>query len=202
MKIDISDKLYYDLRIFLQKRNFLNQKQDIAKHIEGLIKIELVKFCEPDYEKDSLTKCMTYAKLSSFIYDSLFGDGWDDNSIYRKVFLCLDIDNFKKYIDREGMESGNDVLYSIACNLRNSLSGMTIYRHGGDEFVVPVNSIVAFPSEISNSVKLKYSWVKVSVKRNHKIRTHLLNWILFHINEGMIAASEQGTIIDCIYPIH
>jgi diguanylate cyclase (GGDEF)-like protein len=49
----------------------------------------------------------------------------------------VDVDRFKAYNDASGHRSGDDVLRAVASALRDTVrTGDTIYRYGGEEFVV------------------------------------------------------------------
>jgi diguanylate cyclase (GGDEF)-like protein len=49
----------------------------------------------------------------------------------------IDVDHFKAYNDAAGHRSGDDVLRTVAAALRDTVrTGDTVYRYGGEEFVV------------------------------------------------------------------
>ena len=49
----------------------------------------------------------------------------------------VDVDRFKAYNDASGHRSGDDVLRAVAAALRDTVrTGDTVYRYGGEEFVV------------------------------------------------------------------
>ena len=86
MKIDIADSLFEEYR-FLIKDKYLSE--DVSEHVERLIKIELRKFCVPGYESDSLTGTKTRFQLERDLNRTLWGDGWNDHSIFKNRYLCL-----------------------------------------------------------------------------------------------------------------
>lgn len=56
--------------------------------------------------------------------------------------LVLDIDNFKKFNDTYGHKAGDRVLRSVAASVQDSLRASDlVFRYGGEEFVVILNSI-------------------------------------------------------------
>ncbi len=82
-----------------------------------------------------------------------------------KVFFCLlviDIDHFKKFNDTYGHKAGDRVLKSVAASIQDSLRASDlVFRYGGEEFVVILNSIqdkIAFKlgEKIRKSVEKEY----------------------------------------------
>ena len=51
----------------------------------------------------------------------------------------LDVDNFKKFNDTYGHDTGDAVLRMIAARMRKVTGGGTPYRYGGEEFTVVFN---------------------------------------------------------------
>ncbi len=82
-----------------------------------------------------------------------------------KDFFCLlviDIDFFKKFNDTYGHKAGDRVLRSVAASVQESLRASDlVFRYGGEEFVVILNSIqedIAFnlAEKIRKSVEKEY----------------------------------------------
>jgi len=82
-----------------------------------------------------------------------------------KVFFCLlviDIDHFKNFNDTYGHKAGDRVLKSVAASIQDSLRASDlVFRYGGEEFVVILNSIqdkIAFKlaEKIRKSVEKEY----------------------------------------------
>ena len=82
-----------------------------------------------------------------------------------KDFFCLlviDIDHFKKFNDTYGHKAGDRVLRSVAASIQVSLRASDlVFRYGGEEFVVILNSIqedIAFilAEKIRKSVEKEY----------------------------------------------
>ena len=82
-----------------------------------------------------------------------------------KDFFCLlviDIDHFKKFNDTYGHKAGDRVLRSVAASIQDSLRASDlVFRYGGEEFVVILNSIqenVAFKlaEKIRKNVEKEY----------------------------------------------
>jgi diguanylate cyclase (GGDEF)-like protein len=192
MKIEISDKLYKDYYEYI-KKVFLTE--DISNHIENLLVGELTGRAWPGYEIDRLTNCFNRSKLMQKINSDSFGEGWDDHSTYNNSFLCIDINNFKHFIDINGLQEGDRVLTAIADKLKSIYSEESVYRVGGDEFVVDLGAQENRVLSIPYDVKLKSTIVRVSVTRNQKRNHHINREILFYIDKGIIESTEIGNEI-------
>lgn len=196
MKIEISDSLFEQYRQLIKSR-FLTD--DVAERIESLIEIELRKFCVSGNELDSLTGVKTRFQLDWDIDKALWGNGWSDTSIVRNRYLCVDIDNFKKYLDFHGLSNGDKILKKIAEHLKEKYSESKVYRIGGDEFVAEIGDLLFTPFEIDKDINLKYSIVDVAVQRNDQ-RHHSNRVIMFNFDKGIVEATEEVTKIECRYP--
>ncbi|MBL4774407.1 MAG: diguanylate cyclase, partial [Alcanivoracaceae bacterium] len=115
------------------KKTFSSDK--VSQHVEQLIKNKITGQLWEDYEIDPLTKCKNRLKLTHDINSDTFGLNSDDSSIYQNQFLCIDIDNFKKFLDINGLSKGDQVLIAVAEELKSVYSANSVYRFGGDEFV-------------------------------------------------------------------
>ena len=192
MKIEISDDVYRDFSEYLAKV-FLSD--DVSSHVEGLLLSELRGRAWPGYETDLLTGCFNRFKLIQMINSSTLGKGWDDHSVYEEKFLCLDIDNFKSYIDIHGLRESDRVLVAIAERLRTLYPRGNVYRFGGDEFVVVLGDHEIENLDIPYDVTLKQSRVHVSVSRNQRRNHHVNREILFHLDKGIVESTEDGNEI-------
>lgn len=114
--------------------------------------------------------------------------------------LMLDIDNFKKYNDHYGHQSGDDCLRSVALaidgatrqsNERGHTQGAFAARYGGEEFavIVPLASPQAL-SDVANNI----------VKAVHRLGVaHELNeaWGVVTISVGgALQAPAQGPVVN------
>ena len=94
---------------------------------------------------DALTGCRTWRQLKSDLRDELFGSGWEDRSVYKERFLCLNIEQFKVFVDHHGMEESNLVLADVGKQLNQLYP--SVYRSGGEKFVAIIkNGPPVFPS--------------------------------------------------------
>lgn len=195
MKIEITDALFERYRQLIKQRYY---SDDVAEHVERLIELELRKSCVPGYEMDGLTGAKSRFQLEYDLNRALWGNGWSDRSIFRNRYLCLDIDNFKSYVDVHGLPAGDEVLVEIARQLGEKYPNANIYRIGGDEFVVELGALPCVPLQVDPDVNLKYSIVDVAAQRNER-RHHAHRVIMFYLDKGIVEASAQVTRIECKY---
>jgi diguanylate cyclase (GGDEF)-like protein len=196
MKIEISDSLFEQYQRLVKERF---TSGSVAERIERFVELELRKFCVPGYERDGLTGVKSRFQLEQDVNRALWGEGWNDISVLHNRYLCLDIDDFKSYVDIHGLTKGDEVLVEIARDLGENYPGANIYRAGGDEFVVELGGVSFNPLRLNHAVTLKYSIVNVMVQRNTR-RHHALRVIVFYLDKGIVEASERVTNIACKYP--
>ncbi len=78
---------------------------------------------------DALTGLGNRRKLRQHLDAALAsGDGW--------LMALYDLDGFKHYNDTFGHPAGDELLVRLSAKLRDSLSPETVFRFGGDEFLV------------------------------------------------------------------
>jgi diguanylate cyclase (GGDEF)-like protein len=194
VKIDIPDPLYEEYRNLVQQR-FLSD--DVSEYVQQLIQVELRKHCAPGYDLDDLTKCKSRYQLQVDINKATLGSSSQDHSIFRSDYLCIDIDNFKYFLDHYGLSTGDNILRDMAKQLLALYTNENVYRFGGDEFVVHLGGKQYLPLKVPSEIKLKYSIVKVTAQRNQR-RNHFANRvILFHLDKGIITAKPEGNEIIC-----
>lgn len=196
MKVEISDSLFEQYQQLIKTR-FLSD--NVSKFLEQLIEIELRRYGVSGYELDNLTKTKSRFQLDRDLNQYLFGEGWNDHSIFTTNYLCLDIDNFKKYLDFYGLKAGDKILIKIAEQLKENYSDSKIYRFGGDEFVVEIGDFSFTKIEVDKDINLKYSKVNVVVQRNDR-KHHAHRVIMFNLDKGIVEASENITNVECRYP--
>lgn len=86
--------------------------------------------------KDALTGVNNRYAYLEYLKSAAASD--DDRSV---AVAFIDINNLKITNDRFGHEAGDNLIRSIATVLRSNFSSDTIYRFGGDEFVVIIRGI-------------------------------------------------------------
>ena len=142
------------------------------------VEVFKLKDCDP------LTELNNRHAFARHLHKSCFGNGWDDNSIYSSNFLCIDIDNFKKYNDENSLREGDVFLKKLAGKLRKDFPQKIIYRIGGDEFLIVMGTEDFIPQTIISNCSLKSSVLKVSITRiinNYFVEKA----IFFHIEKSI-----------------
>ena len=85
-------------------------------------------FCVQTFKRDALTKVLN---RHCFYLDS------EKNKDKMMAVLSIDLNNLKKINDFQGHAAGDTAIYTTAeCIRKNLLKGCTLYRTGGDEFMV------------------------------------------------------------------
>lgn len=136
---------------------------------------------------DFLTGCYMRDGIKPYL-DKLVAE----QKAYQKEFsvLLLDIDHFKPFNDKYGHLDGDQVLKYFSSSLRLGLSDIecTIFRFGGDEF------IVVFPEKNVRQVKE----IAKTLQNMLKDRPFLLGGKLFKMSfsGGIASALTDGATID------
>lgn len=88
--------------------------------------------------RDGLTGCFNRRKFDVDVEAALAEAKQQDRQL---SLLMLDIDHFKKYNDHHGHQVGDELLRQMVSLLSlNTRPGDTIYRYGGEEFVILLQS--------------------------------------------------------------
>jgi diguanylate cyclase (GGDEF)-like protein len=149
---------------------------------------------EGGVQEDLLTGCKTQGQLFEDIRRATT-EGWQE--FYRSDYACLDIEDFKTYLDDTGCAAGDRVLQDIGKQLREIYSDANVYRFGGDEFVIELRGRPYSPAQTPSGISLKHSVVTVVAKKNQR-RNHYVNRvIIFHLDKGIVEATPEGTEIAC-----
>jgi diguanylate cyclase (GGDEF)-like protein len=123
-----------------------------------------------------------------------------DRSLYQQRFLCIDIDNFKAYLDVHGLTAGDEALRTISRELRDHFGAADVYRFGGDEFVIVLGERQVWTPNVPDEITLKHAVVDVEVQRNQR-RNHYLNRLIEHfLDAGVLASKPAGIHIACTTP--
>ncbi|HXO33148.1 MAG TPA: diguanylate cyclase [Candidatus Acidoferrales bacterium] len=135
------------------------------------IENELLSWSGGD-EVDRLTGCKTRDQLLEDIRRATSsGDG---QAFKRSDFACVDIEDFKTYLEATGLAAGDKVLKDIGTELREIYSDANVYRFGGDEFVIELRRRPYGPAQTPGGISLKHSIVRIVAK---KIGTEIITSI-------------------------
>jgi diguanylate cyclase (GGDEF)-like protein len=174
---------------------------DPASLLVEVVRGYLVDVCAPGFDRDGLTGSLTRQRLRERVNKATFGSSWTDRSRYRERFLCIDLDNFKKYLDVHGMPASDDVLRQLTHDFQAHYGKDDVYRFGGDEFVVVLGDREPWLPEAPSDVTLTSSVVEVALRRSQHRNHHINRWIEMHLDAGVLAAKPGGTRIECGDPL-
>ncbi|MCD4689272.1 MAG: EAL domain-containing protein [Desulfuromonadaceae bacterium] len=86
------------------------------------------------------------------------------------ALLIIDLDRFKNFNDSLGHDMGDQVLWKIACQLRNGLREVdTLARIGGDEFVIVLENIASQADVVKVAKKVLSLVVQPISLREHQL---------------------------------
>ena len=196
--VEIPDDVLEALKANAKKR-FLTD--DPSPVVLQLVRGYLADVCAPGFDRDPLTGSLTRQRLRQRINEATFGSSWKDTTLYRDRFLCIDLDNFKKYLDVHGLTEGDIVLRELARELQAHYGVEDVYRFGGDEFVVVLGDREPWLPGGSPEVALTHAIVSVALHRSQHRNHHINGWIELHLDAGVLASRPHGTPIDCADPI-
>jgi PleD family two-component response regulator len=135
MQVEIADSLYEKYQHLIKE---LTLAPDVPSRLQQLIENELLSWSEGD-EIDRLTGCKTRDQLLKDIRRATSSE--DGQAFYRSDFACLDIEDFKTYLEATGLAAGDRVLQDIGKQLRETYSDANAYRFGGDEIVIELGRL-------------------------------------------------------------
>lgn len=195
--VEIPDDVFEALRLDSKTRL---RTDDPTEMIIGLARGHLREACAAGFDHDGLTGLLTRQRLRERISRATFGTS-ADTSRYRERFLCVDLDNFKRFLDVYSLLAGDHVLQGFARQFRDHYGPSDVYRFGGDEFVAVLGDRDSWLPDPPADVTLAYSVVEVSLRRNQRRNHHVSSWIELHLDAGIIASTPEGTRIECGDPI-
>lgn len=198
MKVDIPDTLYQSYAETLNNRPHYFGSVD--ENIQHLIKLELRRLAALGYGTDGLTGCKTNHQLQFDLTEALMRNGREAPALLSTKYLCIDIDNFKHFLDDHGPGKGDEALVDIASQLIKRYTAANVYRFGGDEFVVHLGSREYLPLEPPIGIRIKHSIVDVVAQTSRSRFNHLHSLIMLYIHRGVVESEEQGKKIVFRYP--
>jgi diguanylate cyclase (GGDEF)-like protein len=191
MQVEIADSLYEEYQQLVKKHHLAD---DVLSRLQRLIENDLRSWRGRD-EIDRLTGCKTKEQLSEDIRRAATSE--DGEVFYRSDFACLDIEDFMTYLNTTGLAAGDRVLQDIGKQLREIYSDASVYRFGGDEFVVELKGRQYSPVQTPHEIGLKHSIVRIAAKKNWRRNHHVNRLIIFHFDKGIVEATHEGTEIAC-----
>ena len=142
---ELFDEVLYTLKSKMSKLD------NVTKQLLGL-SIKLEKMAT----KDSLTSLYNRRYFDLRLIEETSRADRDKQEL---SLIMIDFDNFKKYNDSYGHQTGDKLLQEVAANISNLLrrSDM-VFRYGGDEFAVLVSGCsIAKAEQIAKNIGTKIS---------------------------------------------
>jgi diguanylate cyclase (GGDEF)-like protein len=115
---------------------------------------------------DALTGALSRAQLEYDLCSEVMNAGRSGQH-YVNSFLCLDIEDFRTYLDYNGFARSDGVLVTLADRLRSEYPGHNVYRFGGDEFVVASANTMKPGVSSGLPVRVKHAIVSVNTSVEH-----------------------------------
>jgi GGDEF domain-containing protein len=156
---------------------------------------ELRRMVAPGYDRDPFTGAKTRAALNAYIEAAVHGE-YPPDSFYEERFLCVDIHQFRTFVEKHGTNTAQDYLRSLAGALIGAYGPDRVYRFGGDDFVVLLghDMVCSFPR--NEEAKVKYSTVNVKAPRNQPHYQRTVAEIFYLLDKGMVMADPNGGTVD------
>ncbi len=132
---------------------------------------------------------------------ALFNEFSDVSRLQQSSIIYVDLDHFKVINDNFGHEAGDQVLQEIAVRLQNCLPQASVYRMGGDEFLLILESGEVFDgavllSQIEQPVYCNQNMYCVSASIGYVDITQCpdksLNEIITMADTAMLQAKASG----------
>lgn len=140
----IKDKIVSDLQKVREQSLSLKEELDDYRKLASSLSQQLVN-SEAKAMVDSLTNVLNrnaYDKKVSQLLREI------DRHGECAALMVVDIDHFKKFNDNHGHKAGDRVLAAVAASIRDTIRNTdSLFRYGGEEFVVILNKITADNAE-------------------------------------------------------
>jgi diguanylate cyclase (GGDEF)-like protein len=135
--------------------------------------------------RDNLTGIWNRLKLVENLSESIDNLG-EDNKV---AILFIDINDFKKINDSYGHDVGDEILIEVSQQLKSSIrSNDSVYRLGGDEFIVIINNV-----KINSSIDLVVNHLLDKFKQPLLING---NNITIQLSIGIAIAPDNSSSVD------
>lgn len=151
--------------------------------------------------KDSLTNCLNHAELEQYFTRLVNVNSKQNNLDAQLSLLCIDIHQFRNFVDEHGMVKGDEIIIDIANKLLALYGPEDVYRIGGEEFIVTLNNHIENVNipDISTEVQLKHTILNLKFKLNPHPESHReFQYLAFNyfIKKAMIDAKIDGHTIN------
>jgi len=138
---------------------------ELSRIIEkSIIYTKMKKLSSTDHLTGCFSRRVLYTDLKKEIIRS---------ERYNKVFsiIMIDVDNFKKYNDKFGHQKGDALLKKVVSKIKKNLRKIdTIYRFGGDEFVILLpETDKEGAKKVTKKIKEEIERMKIKIDEETKI---------------------------------
>lgn len=134
------------------------------------------KILEHQSNTDALTQVHNIRKFDSDIASLL-----ENNSLKHHALILLDIDFFKKINDTFGHDKGDEVLIALGKILTHSTQEHeSVYRIGGEEFVLIINNILTVQDLIVRSEAIRVAIENQTILTEKPITVSIGSSIITH----------------------
>jgi diguanylate cyclase (GGDEF)-like protein len=149
------------------------------------------------WQTDALTGAGSRAGLSSDLCSELHRLAHLKKRL-EASFLCCDIDDFKTYIDYQGLSESDTALIELASCLKDS--ELDDYRFGGDEFVARGATTVLDGLMQHRGLTVRQTIVDINLPLDRSRLHRCHSWILAHLQLGVVQPKVIGDTIQCRPP--
>ncbi len=130
---DLISSLVTETGEMARRSELLNLKLSQAAQTIGRLKTD-IEDVRRDAMTDGLTGLANRKLFDATLREAAFSAANDPHPL---SLLMLDIDHFKKFNDKWGHQTGDDVLKLVAHTLKDNVKGQDLVaRYGGEEFVI------------------------------------------------------------------
>jgi GGDEF domain-containing protein len=123
----------------------------------------------------------------------------DTGGQLRERYLCIDIDDFKDFLDHNGFSEGDGVLRGLGEALRARYGDDAVFRTGGDEFVVALGDAPVVLPAVPKGITLNQCLLSVDVRGGRRFH-HAANLLHASLCRAMVEGTPAGVEIVCRYP--
>ena len=169
----------------------------VEKHGEPSTRIRLGSYMqlELDPRVDGLTGCLSRRAFDEDL-PKWINEAARQETRFKRDFLCCDIDNFQRVVEREGLTPSDELLSALSERLKASCE--SVYRFAGDQFVAPNCTTLIDDSDLG--IRLRQCVVSVDLGIEKARRARAVSWVAFHLHHGMVQPNFDGGTITCTEP--
>lgn len=153
-----------------------DEKKVVIGFASLIIDTTAEKILEHQSNTDALTQVHNIRKFDSDIASLL-----ENNSLKHHALILLDIDFFKKINDTFGHDKGDEVLIALGKILTHSTQEHeSVYRIGGEEFVLIINNILTVQDLIVRSEAIRVAIENQTILTEKPITVSIGSSIITH----------------------